>query len=386
MKILLLNYEYPPLGGGAGNATRYMAEYFADKGCEVTIITSHFKGLAKEEIINGVTIRRLEAGRKKMNQSNILQMLLYIIAAIAFGSGLVKKKAPDVALAVLGIPSGVVAWWFKKLYRLPYIVSIRGGDVPGTQPEQLRLYHAVCTPFIKLIWRNARYVVANSRGLRDLARTTMPDKEIVHIPNGVDIEKFKPASATSVHEETRLLYAGRLSPEKRVPMLIDSLASLREYKWHLTVVGEGPEEERIRERAGSHGLENRVTLTGWQDTDELISLYQSADVFVFPSTSEGMPNVVLEAMACGLPVVTTRIRGCEELVEHNENGILIEPDDATALTNALENLIEEPDTRRRFSEASTRRARMFSRDKVGKAYLELIRESGLSLKGADEGL
>ena len=371
MNILVLNYEYPPMGGGAGNAAKYISEHMASQGHSVHVITMRHKSLPPSETINGVAIHRISSLRRKLNQSNVIEMLSFIVSAIFRYRKTLRGWSPDVSIAFLGLPSGAVSWWLKKRRRIPYIVSIRGGDVPGTQPEQLKLYHALCKPFIKTIWRNAQFVVANSLGLRDLALETLPDKDILFIPNGVDLSIFKPGETQHDTSTLHLLFVGRLSREKRVDLLIHALAAIHHESWDLSIVGDGPESSTIKSLIAQRGLSDRISCTGWLDKATLLKTYQRSDIFVFPSTSEGMPNVILEAMACGLPVVTTRIRGCQELIEHEINGLLVKSDDCQELIQAMERLMSAQNLHRRMSIFNRETAQKYSWKEVGERYLEL---------------
>lgn len=374
MKVLLINYEYPPIGGGAGNATKHIGEQLVKLGCEVAVVTTKYKGLAREELINGVKIYRLPALRRRSNQSSVHEMITFILSGIWHRNSVLRRFQPPVIIAFLGIPSGLVAWWYWRKNKIPYIISLRGGDVPGTQPEQLKLYHSICKPLIKNIWQEAKYVVANSKGLRELASRTMKEKVILTIPNGVDLTTYKPRGEKGATESVRLLYAGRVSMEKRLDLLIEALTELKHLNWKLQIVGEGPELKELKQQVIRNELTERVEFSGWKRQEELVKIYQQADVFVFPSTSEGMPNVVLEAMACGLPVITSKIPGCEELVEDGVNGFLIKPRNKEQLKVALIKLITSPEQRGQFGEQSLMRVKTYSWEKVGQSYFELLQQ------------
>ncbi len=370
----MINYEYPPVGGGAGNATQHIAEYLVRRGAEVAVISMQAPSLPPNEIRNGVTIYRVPCIRRRLNQSNILEMMTYIFSCSINFKKIFKNWKPDCAIAFLGLPGGAVGWWYRWRYKIPYIVSIRGGDVPGTQPEQLRYYHAIAKPFIKKIWHDACFVVANSTGLRDLAKQTMPDREILCIPNGVDTALFKPLPEKTFGSTSKLLFVGRLSYEKRVDLLLHSLSQLLHLDWRLTIVGDGPQSKTIDSLIENYRLATRVLRTGWLNKEDLVRHYQQSDVFVFPSSSEGMPNVVLEAMACGLPIVTTRIPGSMELVEHETNGLLVDANNLEQLTKALQLIMPDTALKKKFGEKSREKACRFSWDYVGRDYLALLQK------------
>jgi glycosyltransferase involved in cell wall biosynthesis len=148
-----------------------------------------------------------------------------------------------------------------------------------------------------------------------------------------------------------LLFVGRLSTQKGVSVLLDALA-LVPARWHLRIVGDGPERASLTAQAARLGIAERVTFHGWAQREELPALYRAADVFVFPSLDEGMPNVVLEALASGLPIVATRIAGNDQLVLPGENGTLVPPSDPHAFAAALAPLLTDPAARQRMAARS----------------------------------
>src|SRR5688500_11320180 len=134
MRILLLNSEYPPVGGGAGNASAHIAAQFGKMGHSVTVITSRFGRLPHQEQNGGVTVYRIPGLRRSQDRSNPLEQIIFILSASFWTVSLVPRFKPNATLAFFGVPSGAVAWLIKKLYKIPYIISLRGGDVPGFRP------------------------------------------------------------------------------------------------------------------------------------------------------------------------------------------------------------------------------------------------------------
>ena len=186
MKILILNSEYPPVGGGAGNATANIARLLAKMGSEVVVLTSRHGTLPPEELCEGVRILRGPTLRRHADRSTALEQVSFIVGAFLRSFNLMRQFKPDVILAFLGLPSGAIAWLLKVSSGIPYVVSLRGGDVPGFRPYDFWLYHKIAVPWLHLIWHGSSAVVANSRGLYDLAKAfEFGDWDSI-IPNGVD--------------------------------------------------------------------------------------------------------------------------------------------------------------------------------------------------------
>lgn len=370
MRILIINYEFPPLGGGAGNASYHIAKSLVRLGHDVAVLTSGFRGLAREEVRDGFAVHRVPVVRRHQDHCSPPEMLTFILSGCYHAPRIVREFKPDVAFAFMTIPSGPVAWRLKKTKRLPYLVLLRGGDVPGFLPEQLATYHKLTRPLIHKIWRESLKPVANSEGLKQLAQQSAPQMDIAVIPNGIDTEKYCPSLNGAVRSRVRLLFVGRLSVQKDLPTLLHALARTPP-EVELHIVGDGPERERLQRIVDEKNLHDRVTFRGWVNKERIVECYQHADVFVLPSRYEGMPNVVLEAMACGLPIVATSIAGCDELVQENVNGFLVPVGDSEALAARLTALMNDPALRQRLGAGSRQAA--VARDWMGVArqYIEL---------------
>ncbi|MBX3464992.1 MAG: glycosyltransferase [Planctomycetes bacterium] len=167
-----------------------------------------------------------------------------------------------------------------------------------------------------------------------------PDQAVL-APNGVDVARFAPPAAPPAGAAPfTLLFVGRLVERKGVDLLLQALARTRTARQgRLVLVGDGPERARLEAMAHALGLAAQVDFAGEQA--DPAPYYAAASAFVFPSRREGLPNALLEAMACGLPVVATRIGGCVDVVADG-TGVLVPPDDAAALALALDRLAADP--------------------------------------------
>lgn len=372
MHVLILNSEYPPVGGGAGNASAQIARCLAERGQKVTVLTSAYADLSQDELRDGVRILRLPALRGKADRSSAFEQLLFMLVASVWGFAWVLELKPDVVLAFFGAPSGVAAWAWSFFRRTPYIVCLRGGDVPGFRPYDFALWHRLLGPLLRRVWRRASAVVANSQGLRVLGMAFEPRVPIQVIPNGVELEAF--GVEEREWEPARLLFVGRLVYQKGLDILLSALEGLVETPWHLTLVGDGPRRDWLGARAAELGMGGQVELRGWQPRAALPEIYRRANLFVYPSRHEGMPNALLEAMASGLPAVATRIAGNEELIVDGETGLLVPPEDPTALRNALRKVLSQSDLRQRMGAAARQRVEAnYSWEKAAEKYLKHIR-------------
>lgn len=370
MRILIINYEFPPLGGGAGNASAQIARQLAGANNEVTVLTSYYRGLAREEEKDGYRIFRIWTLRRYVERCSPFEMAVFALSAIFNLKRVVNLKRPEIIIAFFGIPCGPAAWWAKKRFAIPYLISLRGGDVPGFSPQELRIYHFFTAPVIRYLWKEAAVVVANSQGLKKLAGRTYLEKEILVVPNGVDTDLFCPASDQK-KDGQKILSCGRMRRQKGFSYLIEALADLPD-KMTLELVGDGPLRGELEALAKRLGLQERITFTGWLSQEELIEKYRQANIFVLPSLDEGMPNVLLEAMACGLPVVATDVAGSCELVSPGINGLLAQPKDKRSLREAIERVLSD---KSRMGKESQAKAARYSWSKVAQGYLKICRQA-----------
>ena len=380
MKILLINSEYPPIGGGAGNASSNIARVLEQRGQEVLVLTSHWGDLPFEETRDAVKVIRLSTLRRKMDRSNALEQISFIFSASFRTFGLIRQFKPDITLAFFGLPSGAVALLLKWFYRIPYVVSLRGGDVPGFRPYDFRMYHKLAAPFLRLIWKNAFSIIANSKGLRDLALAFDSRYEIPVIPNGVDTSQF--TASNRDWSSPHILSVGRVVYQKGFDLGMRALSQLKDFRWTWTIAGDGPQMATLKAMAEECGSNDRIHFAGWLSADQLKEQYAAANVFLFPSRHEGMPNAVLEAMASGLPVVATQIAGNEELVVDGKTGKLVPTEDVESLRESLKPLLVDAQMREKMGRAARQRVELsFSWASVAQKYEEILQRSIGNLKG-----
>ena len=342
-------------------------------GYETLVVTSRFADLPHEEHVGNLTIYRIPSLRRKQDRSNVWEQLIFLFTASFWISSLVLRTRPHATLAFFGAPSGMIAYLLKRVFSIPYVVSLRGGDVPGFRPYDFRRYHKILAPVLQVVWRNAEAVVANSKGLSDLARAFDSHFDIPIIPNGVDLALY--SSPERDWAAPVILSVGRLVYQKGFDLGIRALARLKHLDWQWYIAGDGPEMNALKSLAREQGISDRVTFLGWQSREELIQCYRQSNLFLFPSRHEGMPNAVLEAMASGLPVIASRISGNEELVEHEKTGLLVEAENLDSLTSTLQEFIQDPALRQKMGAASRQRVEeLYSWENTAKQYAALLED------------
>jgi glycosyltransferase involved in cell wall biosynthesis len=332
--FLLINYEYPPIGGGAASATRNLALALRGRGHRVVVLTSAFQRLRGSLIEDDITVVRVPVGRKEPHRATLLQMLAFVIVSSRTACSVARQHSVDRVIAFFSIPSGIVAWWLHRRTNIPYAVSLRGGDVPGTEPG-LRFFYWFLAPLRRRILKEAVSVTAPASGLKELTekRDRIP---VLVVPNGIDTSIYRPDKRRDLTEIV-LLSVGRLHPQKspiRVLEIVHAIRSNSGLPARALIIGDGPERARLEQYARDQQLGPAAKFTGWLDRSEVALAYRSATFLVHLSSYEGMSNVVLEALASGLPVVASRIPGNVDLVLDQENGLLFSSNESCEMIAA----------------------------------------------------
>lgn len=392
MKILFLNYEYPPLGGGAANATKCILQEFAKiSDLELDLITSSVdEEYHLEKKGEKIRIHKLPIGKNTENLHFQSQkdLLVYSWRAYNFSRKLIKvakkSKTPyDLTHSFFTVPCGFLSLLFKLQFKLPYIISLRGSDVPYYSDRFTFLYKLI-TPVIKLIWHNANQVISNSEGLRELALKSSSKQKIEIIYNGIDIDYFKPemksAEQKQEKEQEKFIItpgASRITDRKGLNYLIEAVAKLvpKYPQIYLKIMGDGNAREKLEQLAKNLKLENHSEFVGIIPHEKVLAYYQEANLFVLPSLNEGMSNAMLEALAVGLPLIATNTGGASELVADGKNGFIIKFKDSQDIADKIEKLILDATLRKKMVLASREISEKMSWENIAKKYREAYKKT-----------
>ncbi len=347
--------------------------------CVLTSAYEDLRGLAEDE--NGVTVLRVPAFRRRKDRGSILQMVAFVFFANLKLLGLAKNFEIERSIAFFTIPCGPLALRLKRRREIDYVVSLRGGDVPGHVPR-VNAFHRLIRGVRRRSLKYAKAIVANGEGLAKSSEAADPFP--VHIiPNGVDTDFFHPPeerNASGTADGLTLfqcLFVGRLHPEKNLPFFFRAAAPLiselkgEGIQFQLHLVGDGSDRAVLARLADELQLE--VTFHGWCERESTARLYREADCLINPSLYEGMANVVLEGMASALPVLASDVPGNAGLVRENSDGLLFALHDEVDLREKLGALARDAGLRRRLGANGRRRVvEEFSWRSVAEGYLKLL--------------
>lgn len=373
MKILMLNYEFPPIGGGAANANFYLLkEYSHTKDLTVDVLTSApTPGFIVEKFSENITIYKVGIHKKNLHYWRKPEVIEWLIKAWFHYRRLVKANKYDLVHAFFAFPSGLFCYLSEK--KLPYIISLRGSDVPGYN-ARLTLDYKLLSQLFAGIWKKASLVVANSRGLRDLANKFISDLDIKIIPNGIDTKKFHPPEKRVLKKPAKLLTVGRLVGRKRIDLLIEVVGRAMRIGLpvHFTIAGSGNLLKPLQKLVQGLNIGKHVSFASRVPPDQMPQLYRDNDIFIMSSAHEGMSNAMLEAMASGLPIITTRCEGVDELID--ENGIIAERATPDCIAESIPQISQNQQSYVSMSIASRKRAATFTWPAVASQYLNYYRQ------------
>jgi len=338
MKLLVLNYEYPPLGGGAGLISKNIAEGLAALGNEVTVLTTYYQGTEEDSIENGVHVIRLKSKRKDVFQSNVREMLSWMFCAKRFLKKHLETEKYNLCFANFALPCGEVAYSMKEMFHLPYTIISHGHDIPWFFPEQMMWYHAACYHWIrKICMQSRRNYVQSDEMLSNinafLSGNTAKNKLIF---NGWDRDMFFPDESKRASKFT-ILFAGRLVMQKDPMTFLKAIKIVKNklFDFEVHIVGDGKMRKKMENFVKQNGLEDNVIFKNWLTKPEIIAEYQSASLTVMPSLAEGMSMALLEALACGQYIIATKVSNNEKLISEGINGDFIEKKDYNSLANKI---------------------------------------------------
>lgn len=355
-----------------------LGQTLAEKGIRVSALTArHQVDLPVQETVDGVTIRRLPV----LRDQRVRHFSFFVAASwhllchyrkydIVHLHGAYRRAIPIVMSAQLTN--------LKTLVKM----SMMGTDDPSTTREW-----RFGGLLMKALKRTDAVVAITEELAESYLQAGLPPSQLVRIPNGVDTSRFHPIdSARRRHLRKVLglpvdgpvvLFVGIVHPRKGIDRLLEAWPTVQVRYPEATLVLVGPLHSPSNGTTSDfvdhlHTLADQydIHLVGQQE--EVQRFYQTADVFVLPSRMEGLPNALLEAMACGLPTIASSLPGVSEVIEHDSNGLLVPPDASAALPNAILHLLDHPEIAQKLGSAAHQTImERYSLDAIANHYVHL---------------
>lgn len=390
MKIGVITSAYPEFEDDPhGIFVHRLMREISKQGHEVHILAP-YTGKKTKYVLEGVHVERFHyfypkrfqklCGRSGMidNVKEGFLVKLQVLTFLFFNiiHSLRNLNNMDIVHVQWPIPNGLGGLFLKKIYGVPYINTIHGEEVYLS-----KRYHTVFA--LKWFVNNSVKTITNSSATRDSCLKAGIEKDKLNIiPFGVDIDFYKPLKVPKDKKMFHILAVGYLIERKGFEYLIKAVKEvLNEHKnVRLTIVGSGPLEKKLKNIIKELKLEDNAKIMKNVSDEELLYLYNSSDLFVLPSivdsqgNTEGLGVVLLEAMACGLPVIGSDTGGIPDIIQNKDTGLLVPEKDVSSLSEAILNLIENEELRENIAINGYNQVReKFSWEKIAKIYLNVYK-------------
>lgn len=374
-RVLILNYELPPLGGGGGVAALTIAKGLLRKGYEVDYITTRHKTLPSFEVLDGINVYRVKVlGRKGIQTATPISLFSFPFAAIWQTFKLCRIYKYAFMHTHFVVPTGPLGFIFSKLFKIKNYVFIHGGDI--YDPTRANSCHRsnLFRKVISFLLNRADAVVTQSQDMRDhCVRFYKPKTPIQIVPLPYIPRAFKSVDRAELglrDDKKYVIGVGRLIKRKDFVTFILALSRLDD-SFEGIILGYGPEYKHLLQTAKAVGVEERLHFIGQVSEEKKFQYLLNSDIFLLTSIHEGFGIVVQEAMQVGLPIIATDCGGQRDLVEENINGFLVKVGNVDGIVVKIRNLLTDQNICKQISARNILKIKDFDLDIICNRYLNL---------------
>lgn len=375
IKVLVLATTFPRWQNDTTPAFVYeLSKRLLECGFEIIVLAPHYHGAKKFEIMDGMKVYRFpyfwpakyqrlvyDGGiLPNIKRSHLakIQVPLLVLSELYYTFKIIRKEKIDVIHSHWIIPSGLIGVIAKKIFKIPHITSAHAGDVFTIRKSKIL---GIIGSFVL---KNSDEITANSEYTKNviIAIENKLKCNVEIIPMGVDTSRFNPDKASDFKKffgaEYLILSVGRLVDKKGIKYLIMAMVDVIKNFPHakLIIGGSGPEKDKLEKLSENLGIKDNVIFMGYIENSDLPKYYASSDLFVLPSIetkggdTEGLGVVLLEAMACGIPVIGSNIGGITDIIKDGGTGFLAQPENPDDIAEKIIELLSNGMARQRLSE------------------------------------
>jgi glycosyltransferase involved in cell wall biosynthesis len=377
IKVCVVCPVYHPGLGGIGRQAVSLTEELHNRGLNLFVITRKLKSVPSYNVsdVRRIKIWAYRPSVYRIEKKTIPNLLTSVTFSINLLITLIRNRRDYDLVHFHGasIPL-LITIPFLKFLNKKVIAKVSSAKLGIEAGSFYGRYGLLGNIFIRLL-KNVDAFVAISEEIKEgLLAEGYEAGRVYRIPNSIDRSIFYSESKKETAEST-VIFSGALDKRKGVEVLLEAWKDVHKIfpKCNLMILGKGPQKTYLEIKADRLGITDAVKFTG--HVSSVPDYLRIADIFVLPSLQEGLPNSLLEAMACGLPVIASKIGGVVDVVEDGKSGILVEPGDISGLASAMVRLLKDNVLRQRLGEEARKRiVEGFSIDRIAEEYIKLYKK------------